>query len=281
LEVAVGSSHPGAVLVTGCSTGIGRALAIRLARSGYDTWATARRLDDIRDLEDLGCRVLALDVTDEASMVAAVGTVEAERGRVWALVNNAGYAQMGPLEEIPPAGLRRQFETNVFGVIRLSQLVLPGMRAASAGRIVVMGSTGGFVTVPGGGAYHMTKYALESFADALRLEVRRFGVQVSLIEPPGVASSFHDTSMTGLFSGSDPAAHDGPYAAFKERFVAFNQSAYSGRSIISADTVAGTVLAALEARKARARYPIGLSARLARSIPSAIWDATMRRQLGL
>ena len=262
------------MLVTGCSTGIGRALAIRLVRAGYDTWASARKLEDIQDLADLGCHVLALDVTDEESMTAAVHAVEAKSGRVWALVNNAGYAQMGPLEEISPAELRRQFETNVFGVVRLSQLVLPGMRNAGEGRIIVMGSVGGFKTAPGGGAYHMTKYALESLSDALRLEVRQFGVQVSLIEPPSVASAFHETSMIGVVAG-------GPYAAFRERYAAFSRGAYRGPGVISAETVADTVIAALEARKAKARYPVGVVARVVRLIPAGVWDATMSRQLGL
>ena len=119
---------PMTVLITGCSTGIGRACAQRLARAGHTVYATARRLDSIEDLKSAGCRTLALDVTDEASMQAAVEAVEAEQGAVGALVNNAGYSQSGAIESLPMEDLRRQFETNVFGLVRMCQLVLPGMR---------------------------------------------------------------------------------------------------------------------------------------------------------
>src|SRR5215213_8631186 len=155
------------VLITGCSTGIGRACAVRLARAGHAVYATARRAESIEDLREAGCRTLALDVTDEASMRAAVEAVEAEAG---ALVNNAGYSQSGAIESLPIDDLRRQFETNVFGLVRMCQLVLPGMRARGDGRIMNMSSMGGNFTFPGGGAYHASKYAVEAISDALRFE---------------------------------------------------------------------------------------------------------------
>src|SRR3954454_21068556 len=165
-----------AVLVTGCSSGIGRATAERLAVRGYTVYATARRPEAIADLEARGCRVLALDVTDEDSMQAAVATVVDEQGAVGALVNNAGYSQSGAIEEVPLDEVRRQFETNVFGLVRMCQLVLPGMRAQGHGRIVNVSSMGANFTFPGGGFYHATKSAVEAISDALRFEVKHFGI---------------------------------------------------------------------------------------------------------
>ena len=172
-----------AVLITGCSTGIGRATAERLVRGGHTVYATARRLEAIEDLEAAGARTLALDVNSEESMQAAVAAVEEAEGAVGALVNNAGYSQSGAVEGIPLDSLRSQFETNVFGLVRMCQLVLPAMRRQGHGRIVNVSSMGGKLTFPGGGAYHATKHAVEALSDALRFEVAGFGVAVSIIEP--------------------------------------------------------------------------------------------------
>jgi NAD(P)-dependent dehydrogenase (short-subunit alcohol dehydrogenase family) len=142
-----------AVLITGCSSGIGRATALLLARRGWPVYATARRPETITDLADAGATTLALDVTDEESMRTAVDAVEAAEGAVGVLVNNAGYSQSGAVETVPIDAVRRQFETNVFGVVRMTQLVLPKMRAQRFGKIVNVGSMGGRLTFPGGGHY--------------------------------------------------------------------------------------------------------------------------------
>ena len=152
-------------------------------RPGWTVYATARRPESIADLKDAGCRTLALDVTDEQSMRAAVDAVEQAEGAVGVLINNAGYSQGGAIETVPLDAVRRQFETNVFGLIALTQLVLPAMRGQHWGKIVNIGSMGGRLTFPGGGLYHATKYAVEAISDALRFEVRGFGVDVILIEP--------------------------------------------------------------------------------------------------
>src|SRR5919202_5451914 len=172
-----------AVLITGCSTGIGRATAERLAGNGHTVYATARKPESIADLEAKGCRTMALDVTDEESMSAAVRAVEEAEGAVGALVNNAGYSQSGAIEDVSMESVRKQFETNVFGLLRMCQLVLPGMRRAASGRIVNVSSMGGRLTFPGGGIYHATKHAVEALSDAMRFEVGGFGVDVVLIEP--------------------------------------------------------------------------------------------------
>ena len=163
------------VLITGCSTGIGRATALRLVAGGWTVYATARKPETLSELATAGCRIMALDVTDEASMEAAVTAVERPLG---ALVNNAGYSLSGALETLPMEEVRRQFETNVFGLLRLTQLVLPQMREARNGRIVNLSSMGGRLTFPGGGAYHATKWAVEALSDVLRVEVAPFGIDL-------------------------------------------------------------------------------------------------------
>src|SRR3954452_16651655 len=187
-----------AVLITGCSSGIGRATAEHLAQRGYTVYATARKLDAIRDLEARGCRLLALDVTDDDSMTAAVEAVEREQGAVGILVNNAGYSQSGAVESIPMDAVRKQFETNVFGLVRLCQLVLPGMRAQRWGRIVNISSVGGRLVFPGGGYYHATKYAVEAISDAMRFEVERLGVDVVIVEPGLIKTEFGDTATAAV-----------------------------------------------------------------------------------
>lgn len=155
-----------AVLITGCSTGIGRATAVRLASRGWTVYASARKLEAIADLAEQGCKLLALDVCDEMSMQKAVAEIEREHGAVGVLINNAGYGQDGAIEEVPLDAVRRQFETNVFGLVRLTQLVLPGMRKQHWGRIVNVSSMGGRLVFPGGGIYHATKYAVEAISGA-------------------------------------------------------------------------------------------------------------------
>src|SRR5579862_8783897 len=164
-------SDAGAILITGCSSGIGRATAARLARGDHTVYATARRVETLAELERLGCRTLGLDVLDENSMQAAVAAVEADHGSVGTLVNNAGYAVSGAIEALSIDAIRKEFETNVFGYVRMAQLVLPGMRRAGRGRIVNVSSVAGRVTMPGAGAYAASKYAIEAISDALRFEL--------------------------------------------------------------------------------------------------------------
>ena len=192
-------------IVTGCSSGIGRAVALQLAASGVTTVATARRVDALADLAAAGCTVLRLDVTDDASRRACVRDALAAHGQVDVLVNNAGYAEMGPVEQVPLDAVRRQLETNVVGPVALAQLLLPGMRERGSGRIVNVSSMGGEVTFPGGGVYHASKYALEALSDALRMEAGPFGIQVVVVQPGPVATSF-DVNSADL-----TVYMDGPY----------------------------------------------------------------------
>jgi NAD(P)-dependent dehydrogenase (short-subunit alcohol dehydrogenase family) len=266
-----------AVLITGCSTGIGRATAERLARrDGWTVYATARRLESIEDLRQSGCKTLALDVTDEQSMRAAVEQVEQAEGAVWALINNAGYSQSGALESVPMEQLRTQFETNVFGLVRMCQLVLPQMREQRDGRIVNLSSMGGRLTFPGGGAYHATKYAVEALSDALRFEVSGFGIHVVLIEPGLIRTRFGEAAVGSMSEIAD----DGPYAKFNTAVAATTAGVYRGPlAALGArpDAVAKTIETALTRSRPKPRYPVTASARLMlgvrRVLPDRGWDA--------
>jgi NAD(P)-dependent dehydrogenase (short-subunit alcohol dehydrogenase family) len=268
-----------AVLVTGCSTGIGHATALALAGAGFPVWASARKAAGLGELEAAGCRLLELDVTDEQSRVAAVRQVEAEHGAVGILINNAGHGGGGPVEEVPLDIVRETFETNVFGVIRLCQLVLPGMRAQRNGLIVNVGSAAGLVTPPTGCPYAMTKYALESLCDALRPEVAPFGIRVTLIQPGAVRTRFMANSEP--HQPADVAGR--PYAVYKANVA--KMAAHAHRSgapgVLGADDVAAVILRAVTAPRPKARYKAGSQARLApvarRLLGDRGWDAFMRR----
>jgi NAD(P)-dependent dehydrogenase (short-subunit alcohol dehydrogenase family) len=269
-----------AVLITGCSSGIGRATAEHLADRGHTVYATARKLDSIRDLGERGCRLLSLDVTDDESMRAAVQAVEEAEGAVGSLVNNAGYSQGGPVEEVPLDDVRRQFETNVFGLVRMCQHVLPAMRRQRWGRIVNVSSMGGRLVFPGGGFYHATKYAVEAISDALRFEVQGFGVDVVVIEPGLIKTRFGETAVGAIESAT---GGDGPYAEFNAGVAASTASVYDGplsRLGGGPETVARKIEKAISSRRPRTRYPVTASARVLmgqrRLLPDRAWDAVMK-----
>ena len=262
-----------AVLITGCSTGIGRATAERLVRGGHTVYATARRLEAIEDLKAAGARTLTLDVNSEESMQVAVAAVEEAEGAVGALVNNAGYSQSGAVEGIPLDSLRSQFETNVFGLVRMCQLVLPAMRRQGYGRIVNVSSMGGKLTFPGGGAYHATKHAVEALSDALRFEVAGFGVAVSIIEPGLIKTQFAETAVGSV------SHEDGPYAVFNTAVSAATAGAYEGpfgKLGGGPDAVAKAIEKAITARRPKTRYRVTASARLLLTqralLPDRAWD---------
>jgi NADP-dependent 3-hydroxy acid dehydrogenase YdfG len=271
-----------AALITGCSSGIGHATAVRLVNEGWKVYATARRSEAIADLAEQGCETLALDVTDEASMSAAVATVTEREGAVGVLVNNAGYSQSGAVESIALDQIRRQFETNVFGLIRMCQLVLPGMRDQGYGKIVNIGSMGGKLTFPGGGIYHATKYSVEALSDALRFEVRGFGVDVILIEPGLIITKFGEVAAASVHDDQHAA---GPYDVFNRKVAKLTENAYKGpMSKLGAgpEAVAKTIAGALKSGRPRARYPVTPSAHLLinqrRFVPDRLWDLMMRTQ---
>jgi short-subunit dehydrogenase len=274
------SVSPGPVLVTGCSSGIGAATADLLVKAGHTVYATARRAETLTGLEAAGARVLPLDVTSEDSMAHAVETIVAEHGLVGTLVNNAGYGEYGTVEETDLDKVRAMFETNVFGLSRLIQLVLPAMRESGHGRIINISSMGGRITFPVGGYYHATKYAVEAISDALRNEVRPFGIGVVLVEPGLTRTQFGETALTSDAAAVDP---DSPYAGLLAASAGATAGGYEHPMLATGpETVARVVLKALEARRPRSRYVVTPAARVmiaARTLGGdRVWDGIVRQQ---
>ena len=271
------------VLITGCSTGIGRATALRLNADGWKVVATARKPESIADLASAGCQTLALDVTDDSSMEAAVSQIEAEHGSVGALINNAGYSQSGAVESVLLDEARAQFETNVFGLSRLSQLVLPGMRKAGAGRIINISSMGGKLVIPGGGWYHATKHAVEALSDAMRFEVAPFGVDVVIIEPGAIKTEFGETAVSAMEKNDD----SGPYTSFNRAMGQATLDAYEKGPLKllggEPDDVAKKIEKALKARKPKPRYKVTASAHMfmgtRRLMSDRMWDRFIGTQI--
>jgi len=279
-------AHHDPVLISGCSSGIGAATAEALALAGHTVYATARQTETLADLEALGCRPLALDVTSEDSMIAAVKAVEAEHGHVGTLINNAGYGEYGPIEETDLERVRTMFETNVFGLARLTQLVLPAMRRSRSGRIVNIGSMGGRITFPVGGFYHATKYAVEAISDALRVEVKPFGIDVILVEPGLVRTNFEGRVSESLEVGTPQPGADSAYAAL----LAVNEKNLTGGyandfMATGPEAVAAVIVKAVDSSRPRSRYVVTSAAKvminLRRFGGDRVWDAAMRRQFGL
>jgi NAD(P)-dependent dehydrogenase (short-subunit alcohol dehydrogenase family) len=270
-----------AVLITGCSTGIGRATAEHLASRGWNVYATARKPESIADLAKRGCQTLALDVCDEASMRAAVETVERAEGAVGVLINNAGYGLEGAFEEVPMTDIRRQFETNVFGLIAMTKLVLPAMRRQRWGRIVNLSSMGGKLTFPGGAYYHATKHAVEALSDALRFEVKGFGIDVIVIQPGPIKTRFGDTAV-----GNVATTKDSPYAAFnavlEKQVREIYESGPMARFAAPPEAVADVIEKSITAKNPKTRYKVTLAARflmgLKSVLPDRAFDAFLRTQ---
>jgi NAD(P)-dependent dehydrogenase (short-subunit alcohol dehydrogenase family) len=273
-----------AVLITGCSSGIGHATAARLAENGWTVYATARNADKLSELAEKGCKTLSLDVEDEDSMKAAVAEVEQAEGAVGVLINNAGYSQSGAVESVPMDKVRKQFETNVFGLVRMTQLVLPGMRKQGWGRIVNISSMGGKLVFPGGGYYHATKYAVEAISDALRYEVKGFGVNVVLIEPGLIVTNFGGTAQGSIGNGSDEGDVDA-YEDFNKAVGKATAEAYEGPTAKLGgppEAVAKVIDKAISSKRPRPRYTVTPSAKLLmtqrRLMTDRMWDRMMRTQ---
>ena len=266
------------VLLTGASSGIGYDVAPLLVRYGYTVYGAARRVEKIEELASEGVKALSMDVTDEASMEAAVQQIIDAEGRIDVLINNAGYGSYGAIEDVPIDEARRQFEVNLFGLARLTQLVLPHMRARGRGRILNISSMAGRITMPLGAWYHATKYALEAFSDALRMEVEEFGIDVVIIEPGGIKTPW------GLIAADylEESSRNGVYAAQAQRVAANMRKLYSPSSSLSEPKVISrTILRALEARRPKTRYLVGFGAKpsvfLHTVLPDRLFDKVARR----
>lgn len=203
-------------LVTGCSTGIGRATALAFNSAGWTVYATSRDRDDLADLRAAGCEIAALDVTDDEQVADVTDRVVDEQGRIDCLVNNAGYGQLGALEDVPTDELHTQFDVNLYGPHRLTRAVLPTMRDQESATIVNVSSFGGLLTITGLGPYCGSKFALEAMSDVLRAEVGRFGVDVVLVEPGATNTAFLDRVERQIREGTDRSgAYEWLYSAYR------------------------------------------------------------------
>lgn len=276
---------PRVALVTGGSSGIGECTVRELLAAGFVVYAVARRVDRMQSLADRGAHVFAMDVTDDDSMVAGVDRIVREQGRIDVLVNNAGYGSYGAVEDVPIEEARRQFEVNVFGLARLTQLVIPHMRAqhsasSGGGRIINISSIGGKFYEPFGAWYHATKFAVEGFSDSLRLELRPFGIDVVIIEPGPILTEWNEIARDSLLerSGSTDYAR---YARRAHRVLTeFDKPGRASRP----EDVARKIRKAATTRRPAARYPVGRGARLVTGsrdhLPDRLYDQVLGRLYG-
>lgn len=266
-------------LVTGASSGIGFDAAVQLEKAGFIVYGAARRMDKLKDLAKFNVKAIELDVTDEASMVACVETVVKNEGRLDVLVNNAGYGSYGAVETVPMEEARRQMEVNVFGLARMSQLVMPHMRQHSFGRIINISSMGGKIFTPFGGWYHATKFAVEVLSDCMRLEAAQFGVDVVLVEPGGIKTDWGIIAADHL----EKASKGTVYEAEAGKAAVGMRHNYSGDQLSDPKIIGEAIVKAATARKPKTRYLLGYMAKpvvfLRRILPDRAYDALIRRAM--
>ncbi|MBQ4780264.1 SDR family NAD(P)-dependent oxidoreductase [Pectobacterium versatile] len=269
------------ILVTGASSGIGEATALRLKASGHTIYAAARRIERMQKLAEADIRVLPLDVTDSVSVQTVVDTIIAECGRIDVVVNNAGYGSYGAVEEVSPEEGRAQFDVNVFGAVRLTQLVLPHMRAQRSGTVMNITSMGGKIYTPLGAWYHGTKFALEAISDCLRLEVEPFGIDVVVIEPGGIKTEWADIAAAKLL---DVSGH-GAYAKQAEAMADSMVGDSSRKRQSSPYVIADTIVQAVNAHRPKTRYAVGFGAKpmicIRRLLSDRLFDRFMRMATGI
>ncbi len=264
------------ILVTGASSGIGYETAVALAKMGHKVYGAARRVEKMEPLKEFGIVPMALDVTDEASIKACVDGVLAAEGRIDVLVNNAGYGYFGAVETVPMEDARRQVEVNVFGLAQMSKLVLPSMREHGFGRIINLSSVAGKTVLLFGGWYHVSKYSVEALSDAMRMELRPFGIDVVLIEPGGIRTDWGIIAAKHLEESSKGTAYEKPAS----RMAALMNKGYTGKYLSKPSVISKAICRAVNSRRPRARYRTGRGAGLLVSLhtvlPARWWDAVMR-----
>ena len=267
------------VLITGASSGIGFDTAVMLAKQGHRVYGAARRMDKMLPLKDLGVTPIQMDVTDETSMQAGVNAVLAIEKRIDVLVNNAGYGYLGAVETVTMEEARRQVEVNVFGLARLTQLVLPHMREQGSGRIVNIASIAGKMALSFGTWYNVSKYAVEAFSDALRMEVKPFGIDVVIIEPGGIKTDWGLIAADHLEASAKGTVYE-ETATNEAKALRYT---YHGNLLSNPSVVAKAISKAVNRRHPRARFRTGMGAHsivfLHWLLPTRWWDA-MGRRLG-
>lgn len=236
------------VLITGASSGIGKFTAIQLADEGYQVYAAARRLEKMEELKERGIVPIALDITNEESIQTVINDINQQQGRIDVLVNNAGYGSHGALEEISPEEARRQFDVNVFGLMRLTQLVLPEMRKQGAGKIINLSSIAGQVSTPMCGWYNASKHALEALSDALRLEVKQFGIDVIVVEPGPIKTEFDDVVMQQI----EKTVKTEVYQDWRNTWIKMMNQSY--KNAVGPEAISDIISKAIKAKKPKTRY---------------------------
>ena len=243
-------------LVTGASSGIGKETARLLLEQGYSVYGAARRVEKMIELKDAGVKLLAMDVTDDASMVAGVNEILKNEQRIDLLVNNAGYGSFGALEDVPITEARYQFEVNIFGLARLTQLVLPTMRKQHSGKIINVSSIGGKLGEPHGSWYHATKFAVEGLSDSLRMELKQFGIDVVVIEPGAIITEWNSIARENLLKVSGNT--DYKILANKHAIMLANADKRGSQPVV----VAKTIVKAAMAKRPKTRYATGGGAKI-------------------
>lgn len=266
------------VFITGGSSGIGKAAALRLKKAGYIVYAAARRVEKMEPLKEHGIFTLEVDVTSEESMARAVETVLREQGRIDVLVNNAGYGSYGAVEDVPLSEAKAQFDVNVFGLAGMTRLVLPHMREKGAGKIVNISSMAGKVYIPLGAWYHATKFAVEAISDCLRYELKEFGIDVVIIEPGAVKSEWRGIAMEKLKTASADTAYHRLAWETANFYLQLDEGS-------EPELIARTIQKAVEAKRPRTRYAVGLGSKpsifIRKILPDrridALWRMIFRR----
>ncbi len=243
-------------LITGASSGIGKATALRLIKEGHIVYGVARRIEKMQDLVKAGGYARAMDVTNHEQVKNVVQEILTEQNRIDILVNNAGYAVYGPIEEISYEQAKRQFDVNLFGLAEVTKAVLPAMRKQHLGTIINISSVGGKIYTPLGAWYHATKHALEGWSDCLRLEVQPFGIDVVIIEPGAIKTEF-DQAMDHQFGDLESS----PYTGLKKSMEKVMTNAYKPGNYSEPDVIAKTISKALDSNKPKTRYAAGKMAR--------------------
>lgn len=264
-------------LVTGASSGIGKATALDLHNHGFTVYAASRRIELMQDLANEGIRTLSLDVTDEDSIYACVSSITREQGHIDVLVNAAGYGSFGSIEDVSLNEARRQFDVNLFGVARLIQLVIPGMRANHFGKIVNISSMAGKVWLPFGGWYHATKFALEGFSDSLRVELKPMGIDVILIEPGGIKTDWGIIAAENLRK----ASADGVYAKSATMVSSSMVRLYSGKHLSDPKLIAEVIRNAVTVKRPKTRYLVGFMAKPMVYFKNIFGDKAYDRLVGM
>ncbi|MDN3956451.1 oxidoreductase [Sporolactobacillus laevolacticus] len=263
------------ILITGATSGIGYQTAEFLAKQGHKVYGAGRRIEKIMPLKSLGVVGVKLDVTDEKSMQNAVQTIIDQEGKIDILINNAGYGSYGAVEDVKIEEAKKQFEVNLFGLARLTQLVLPHMRNQHSGRIINTSSMGGRLTSFMGAWYHATKYALEGFSDALRMEVKQFGIDVILIEPGGIKTDWGFIAADHL----ENSATNGAYETIAKKTASGMRKQYSSNMMSKPIVISKAISKAVNSKKPRTRYLIGFGAKplvfLHTVLPDRIFDYIM------